>query len=529
MATMILTGVPIYTMDGQQSVCEALVIEDERIRYTGDSAEAKKRYPDAEAVVIEKGCILPGFIDAHMHLRDFALLFRDLDLSSVRLKDELLERVQMTVADREKDKWITGGGASFRLLESVHREDLDAVTPHNPLVLYSRDMHSMLVNTAVLAHCHIDDSRQDPMGGKIERDTSDRPSGILRERAIDLVKRHIPEEQTVAVQSAIGQGVEKLLSCGVTTLCDCSIYAPDLLMHTLMKRYHQGKLLCRAVVMYDDRLSVRLGSMGIQSLFGNNKVKVGGCKLILDGSLSSMTAAMSRPYVGKGTTGMLLMEENELYQILKRSYNDHLWAGVHAIGDRAVEIALRVFQKIGKEIDVPKLPKRIEHAQTLNDEDVGKFADTGIIPVVNPAHIPFDRMHALAYLGSRARLEHRIGSLLEAGATLAMGSDAPVGPVNPLYGLYAAVERKDFEEGPEFRFFPRECIELGDALYAYTMGSAAAVGMEHELGSLEKGKYADIVVLSHDVFKTEIGILRDIKVQMTIVGGEIVYDTRRKN
>jgi len=242
-----------------------------------------------------------------------------------------------------------------------------------------------------------------------------------------------------------------------------------------------------------------------------------------------MTAAMSRPYVGKGTTGMLLMEENELYQILKRSYNDHLWAGVHAIGDRAVEIALRGFQKIGKEIDVPKLPKRIEHAQTLNDEDVGKFADTGIIPVVNPAHIPFDRMHALAYLGSRARLEHRLGSLLEAGATLAMGSDAPVGPVNPLYGLYAAVERKDFEEGPEFRFFPRECIELGDALYAYTMGSAAAVGMEHELGSLEKGKYADIVVLSHDVFKTEIGILRDIKVQMTIVGGEIVYDTRRKN
>jgi hypothetical protein len=333
----------------------------------------------------------------------------------------------------------------------------------------------------------------------------------------------MPEEKTKTVQSAIAQGIDKLVAEGVTTFCDCSIYNTDLLMRTLMRLYSQEKLKARAVLMFGDRYAVRLGAMGIQSLFGNEKVKLGGCKLILDGSLSSRSAFMSKPYIGGESSGMLLMEEGELHQILKRSSADYIWTGVHAIGDRAVEIALRVYGKLGKEVGIPKLVKRIEHAQSINDGDLEKFSVAGVIPVVNPGHIPYDRKNALTYLGPDARLQHRLGSLVSAGATLAIGSDAPVGSINPFYGIYAAVERKDFNEGPELRFFPKERIGLRDALTAYTRGGAEALGLEGEIGSLEPGKYADFVVLSHDVFSMDIETLDNVEVKLTLVGGGIVY------
>jgi predicted amidohydrolase YtcJ len=524
MAVKAFLGVPIYTMDTQFSVHEALVVEGDRVRFLGSTQEALRKFPEAERIEFEEGCILPGFIDAHLHLRDFALLVAGLDLYSENLREGLLEQIRGVASGKSKDEWITGGGAGLSILNDLNRDDLDAVCPDNPLVIYSRGMHSMLVNSAALSACHIDSSQQDPLGGTMERDSSGRLNGMLRGRAVELIGRHIPEQETKSVQAAIERGIDKLVAKGVTTFCDCSVYNADLLMRTLTRLHYQQRLKARGVLMFSDRAAARLGSMGIQSLFGNAKVKIGGCKVILDGSFSSMTAYMSRPYVGVTNTGMLLMEEQELHHILKRSYADYIWAGVHAIGDRAVEIALRVYGKLAKEVGIPKLLKRIEHAQSLKDEDIEKFSETGVIPVVNPVHIPIDRGKALSCLGSNARLQYRLGSLSAAGASLAIGSDAPVGSINPFHGIYAAVERKDFNEGPELRFFPNERIQLRDALLAYTRGSAAALGLEKELGSLEPGKYADLIVLSQDVLSQDDEALATIEVKLTLVGGETVYE-----
>jgi predicted amidohydrolase YtcJ len=528
MAPTILSGVPVYTMDGPGSVHESLVMDDGVIKFVGSFDEARRRFPEAGSIVIDRGCVLPGFIDAHMHLREFSLLFRDLDLTSLTQPDELLEAVGEAARERDKDLWITGGGAGFSLIRSMTRYDLDAVSPDNPLLIYSRDMHSLLVNSRVLEWCHIDASRNDPLGGRIERDDSGAPTGLLRERAIDLVKRHMPEITGGELGSAIGRGVGRLLEQGITTFCDCSIYGTAPLMGELLSMYQRERLHARAVLMYDDRQAVRLESMGFQSLFGNERVRIGGCKVILDGSLSSMTAYMRDPYTGRQDAGMLLMEEDELHRILRRSYSRYIWVAVHAIGDGAVDIALRSFEKIMKDVRMPKLLRRIEHAQTLRDEDIERFAELDVIPVLNPAHIPFDRENALAFLGPNAHLEHRAGSLLAAGARLAFGSDAPAGPVNPLHGIYAAVERKDVTEGPEFRFFPRERIGLADAVHAYTMGSSAALGLERRLGSLEPGKRADLVVLSRDIFEPNSDALEDARVVMTVVDGEVVFDAKRQ-
>jgi predicted amidohydrolase YtcJ len=510
-------------MDADRRSCEALVIEVDRIKYAGTAAEAARLFPDAERIDFQNGCILPGFIDAHLHLRDYSLLFKDIDLTRISEEQELLERLAETVGAR-KDEWIMGGGVSPSILNRLSREDLDAVSPGNPLILYSRDMHAALVNTAVLTQCHIDDHRQDPLGGKIERDESGQPNGILRERAVDLVKRHIPEEKSKTVQNALTRGVDSLLSYGITTFCDCSAFGGDFLMSSLLKLQHRAQLKSRGMIMFGDRDAVRLGSLGIQSSFGNDNIKIGGCKIILDGSLSSLAAHMSVPYRGSAGNGMLLMEEQELYGILKRSYSGYFWTGIHAAGDRAVEIALLAYERLGREVGIPKLLRRIEHVYALRDEDVAKFSSAQVIPVVNPARIPFDRRLALNYLGPAARLMHRLGSLTASNATLAIGSNAPIGSVNPFHSIYAAVERRDFEDGPELRFFPKESISIDNALYACTMGSATALGMESVIGSLEKGKHADLIHVSHDIPAHDSDILKKSTVLMTMVAGETVFE-----
>jgi len=520
----ILYGVPVYTMDSRRSVEESVVIDDGVIRFTGNFEEACRLYPTAEKVDLQFGCVLPGFVDSHLHLKEYSLLFRELDLSEVTAKEELVEKLVKCAGNKKKNQWIVGAGADFTLIHEITAKDLDATTPDNPVILYSRDLHTVIVNTRVLQIAQIDAGRANPLGGTIERDEKGFPTGILRERAVELVKKIVPPEKTRKIEEALEAGMHRLISNGITCFCDCSVYVPGSSITGIMKTWRKGKMKMRAVLMFGDRDALRLGNLGIPSQFGNDRVILGGCKVVIDGSLSSQTGYMSRPYAGKTSTGMLLMNENELYEVLKRSHSHYIWTAVHAIGDRANQIALNVYERLKKEVGIPSVIKRIEHAQTLQDEDVGRFASIGVIPVVNPIHLPMDREKALKLLGPDARLLYRFNSLLSSGATIAFGSDAPVARVNPLHGIYAAVERKDFSDGPHLRFFPKERISLEDAVYAYTMGSAVSLGLEDRIGSLEAGKYADLVHISRDILNEGTESLQDAVVIQTIIGGETIFE-----
>ncbi len=524
MGIRIFHGVPVYTMDQVRSVQEAVVVDGSRIVFAGEKTDAFKRYAGAERFELAHGCLMPGFIDTHLHLKDFSLLFTDLDITSLHTREEILSRIKDAVSGKKENEWVVGGGAAAAIIDGMTKDELDAVSPVNPLILHGRDLHSVLVNSAALRESGIDALRPNPLGGTIGKDKNGKLTGVLRERAVELVRRAKPEETAENVVSAVEKGMQRLLAHGITGFCDCSIHEPEPMLRTLMKVWRGGRLKLRAVGMFSDRDAYRLGMMGVQSGFGNAYLKMGGCKLIIDGSLSSRTAFMNRPYSGGESCGILLMNEQELYESLKRSCSSYLWTAVHAIGDRANEVALNSFERIGKDKGIPKLLRRIEHAQTLRDEDVGRFALLDVIAVVNPVHIPFDRENAIKYLGADARLLHRLGSLLESGAKLSIASDAPAGAVNPFSGIYAAVERKDFDDGPELRFFPREKLSLEDAVYACTMGGAKAVGLENELGSIEVGKCADFIHLSRDVFHEGTGSLKDVEVLHTWIGGEVVYE-----
>ena len=528
MNVKIFYGVPFYTMDEQRSAKRALVTVGGKIEFlTENPNEAHNLYPEAEVIRFSEGCVIPGFIDAHVNLRSFSVLFKDLDLFPAADTSDVIEMVEKAASGKREGEWVFTGGLKKTLLAGLTKEDLDSVTDGHPTVLFSQDLCAAVANSKALELSGIDETRSDPYGGKIGRGPENRLNGVLFDRAIELVQRHIPEEKSKSVESAIEKGLATLVSHGITTICDCSISPGTGSLRNLMRLQRRERLKIRVEAMVDEREAVRLGEIGVPSGFGNEKLRIGGTMLLVDGTLASLTGYMSKPYVGKSGNGLLLMSDGELYTLLRNHYSNYVWAALSCVGDKANEIALKIFSRISSERGLPRMLKRIDFAQTLKDEDIEKFTEMGVIAVMIPGQIPTDRVNAVKYLGSDAGMLYRCGSILSAGATVAFASNTPYAPVNPLYGMYCAVERKGFEDGPELRFYPRERVSIDDALYAYTMGGAAACGMESEVGSMERGKYADFVHLSHDPMRSDTDQLRQTKVLDVFVGGEAVHQSEK--
>ncbi|MBN2323786.1 MAG: amidohydrolase [Spirochaetes bacterium] len=528
MIARIFYGVPVYTMDEKRSVHESVVSVNGKIDFVGPLKSALERYPGADRVPFDKGCILPGFIDAHIHLREFSMLFRDLDLSAVLDETSAVDLIGEKVSNCDKGEWVVAGGLPQTFIELLTAKDLDAVSPDNPVIVYSMDIGTALVNLRVLETAEIDEGRNDPFRGKIETDEHGHPNGILRDRAIDLVRKKIPDQGERDTRPVLETGIEKLIRCGVTSFCDCSQDPLGFSLKGLLDLHRKQKLGVKAVLLFNEHEAADLGRSGIPSGFGSSRLRIGGLKLIMDGSLTTLTGYMSDPYRSSGSNGILLIEEEELLAILRRAYTHGIWASVQTTGDRAGAIALDSFQKVMHEIDMPDMMKRIEHARALRDEDIERFADLGVAVVGNPVRIPLDRQRAIEHLGPNARLLYRYAGLVRAGAVFGIGSDAPMGSIDPLHGIYCAVERKDYGDGPEVRFYPKERLSVAESVAAYTVNNAAVCGLSEETGSLETGKCADMVHLSHDIFVQDSEKLRDTLVLHTVIEGDVAWEMRAR-
>ena len=509
----------VYLGPGRSA--EALVAKQGRVAAVGSLAALRKDHPEARPIDLRGGLLTPGFTDSHCHFLWWAVQATRLDLSETPSVDAALAKIDSHARSLREDAWILGGRFDKNLWGRwPNREELDRVSHGHPAVLRSRDGHSRWVNSRALAVAGVTRDTPTPAGGEIERDGSGQPTGVLRENAIRLLDAATPQPTREEVRRALRWGQTEAVTRGITAIHDLDNPMPDahrgfqelLDVGALHLRVHMG--------IPHARLDAAL-ELGIKTGMGNEWLQFSNLKIFTDGALGSQTAALEDPYEGSDYRGVLTIDREQLRADVRRAADGGIAVAIHAIGDRAVRIALDAIESAGGSRG--RLRHRLEHVQLVRDEDVARFARLGVIASMQPIHATSDRDIADQHWGSRCARAYAWRAFRDAGVTLAFGSDAPVEPIDPLLGMYAAIARK--RPADVRPWYPEQRLTLDDALAGYTSGPAFAVAREAELGALDVGKWCDAVVLARDIFHEPAEELLDASlVRATITGGEVRYD-----
>jgi len=525
MAMRILYNGRIHTLDGKQPQASAIAIEEGRIQAIGEDDRLLNFGNDSETQDLGGRTIIPGLTDAHIHLEHYALSLQKIDCE-VPTKAECVHRVVERAASTSPGKWILGHGWNQNVWHDGfgNASDLDQASPHNPVYLTAKSLHAGWANTEALKAASIDIDTPNPHDGEIQRDEHGYPTGILLEGAMRLVADAVPETKPEELADLIEHAQSKLWEMGITSVHDFDQQA----CFSALQILHAGKKL-RIRVLKSIPLDAlpHVIELGLRSGFGDDWLRIGGVKVFMDGALGPHTAAMFQPYENASDNrGMLLMDAEELFKHSQMAAENGLSMAVHAIGDRANHEVLNAFQQLRRlEIvrGIKGLRHRIEHVQILHPQDQWRLADLGIIASMQPIHSLSDMIMADKYWGDRSVNSYAWRTQLDHGATLALGSDAPVESPNPFWGLHAAVTRrqKDGLPNPE-GWYPEQRLNIQEALRGFTSGPAFAAGMEKRLGKLLPGFLADLIVLDNDPFNCDPDVLRGIQPSATMVGGEWV-------
>lgn len=521
----------IYTVDARSSVVEAVVVENGRILYVGSTPEARAAWSDSRTKMVDLGgkLMLPGFIDNHTHFADGGMYLLGVDLRGAKSTTEF-KAILKKYVESHKGEWIKSGNwdhEAWEVKELPTKEMVDDFSKETPMFIDRFDGHMALANSKALTLAGITKNTKSPDGGEIVKDPkTGEPTGVLKDAAMSLIYNIIPpispEQKIKYVQRALQEAREN----GITSVQDIT-FQPDLIAYQTLEK--EDKLTCRFYTRLPISSYENLVNAGIQVGFGSNKIKLGSVKAYADGSLGSSTALMFKPYNQnpntKGLASDIVINGN-LTKWATDADKNHLQLSIHAIGDSANYLMLKLFENITK--TNPKWDRRfrIEHAQHVRMEDIPLFAKLGVIASVQPYHCIDDGVWAAKRIGTRIDYTHPYKSFLEAGIKLCMGSDWSVAPLNAIVGIYAAVTRQTVDGGNPMGWIPKQKISVVDAIKGYTINNAYAAFEEKEKGSIEPGKLADMVVLSEDILTIKPEKIQNVKVLMTIFDGKIVYEKK---
>jgi predicted amidohydrolase YtcJ len=543
-ADMIALNGKIWTEDPDRPEAEAIAVRDRRILAVGDSASIRKLAgPKTKVVDLQGRRVVPGFNDAHVHF-----FWGGQGLASVHLLDatseaEFHKRIADFARTRLKGEWILDGNWDEQKWSPARlptHELIDDVTPANPVWVNRSDGHMMLANALAMKLAGITKDTKDVPGGVIVRDKDGNPTGIFKDAAKDLVERVIPPPSDAQVDAAILAAQQYALENGVTSVQDMGFTgskAADmqaLVVRGYQRLLNENKLKTRVSARFPLSKYQRLADLGVMTNFGNDRLVIGSVKAFADGSLGSGTAWFFQPYDDAPETSGVpsdeLRDPEQMYANMMGADRAGLHIATHAIGDRANKTILDLYERLEKEDGEADRRLRIEHAQHLRPEDIPRFSQLHVIASVQPYHCIDDGRWAEKRIGhQRALTTYAFRSLLDAGTTLAFGSDWFVAPINPLVGIYAAVTRRTLDGKHPDGWIPEQKLTVPQAVHAYTVGSAYAESQEQEKGSLEPGKLADFAVLSDDIFHIDPVKIEDVKVEMTVSGSEIVYERNNQS
>jgi predicted amidohydrolase YtcJ len=537
-AELVLRGGSIQTMDPARRWVRALAVRDRRVAVAGTDAEVEPLVGPATRVVDLAGrTVLPGFGDAHCHPITAGIALTRCNLHDLRGKDRLLTAIR-DYADANPDlDWIVGEGWYMADFPggNPHRADLDAIVPHRPVYLENRDGHGAWVNSRALDIAGITASTPDPSGGRIERDRDGSPSGTLHEGAMRLVARLLPADTPDELAAGLRAGQAYLHALGITNWQDARV---DQAEHgTYQAAAARGELTARVVGAL--RWNRHGGDEQIPELVhrrdeaGDGRYRATSIKFFQDGVVENFTAGMLEPYLdaaGRPTSnrGYSNVDPEALKRHVTALDREGFQAHFHAIGDRAVRESLDAIEAALTTNGPSDRRHHVAHLQVVHSDDLPRFHRLRAVANAQPLWAVLEAQMTeltIPFLGpERAARQYPFGSLLRTGAMLAMGSDWAVSTPNVLEQVEVAVNRVSPSHRDHAPFYPDERIDLLDALHAFTMGTAYVNHLEREVGSLEIGKAADLVVLDRDVFDRAAGPIGDARVAGTFMDGQAVYE-----
>jgi len=523
---MLLTGGRFYTLDAAGSVVDSLVVRDGRIVFAGYRRDIN--VPVGERVHDLGGrAVLPGLVDAHAHLMWLARARLGLDLTAATSEDDAAQLVSAAARQAAPGEWLTGRGWDQTLWPEQRfptKASLDRVASAYPVALTRVDGHATWANSAALAAAGISRTLADPEGGRIVRDEDGEPTGLLIDTAQELVRARQPAPSPDRFEDAVRDAIAHVLAKGLTGIHEMGVDLDTIAAYRRL--VERGQFVIRNDVAVSGKKAWTHYREHGRETMGDGRVVVGAVKLWLDGALGSRGAALHAPYCDDAAnSGLLLMPPDEVGRLTIEAMARGFQMCVHAIGDRANTLVLDAFEgALTAPLDARSRPRlRVEHAQILTLADIPRFARLGVIPSMQPTHCTSDMRWAEARLGpERLAGAYAWRSLLATGCRIAGGSDFPVEDANPFHGIYAAVTRRPLS-GDDPPWQRAQCMTRAEAVRAFTTWNAYAARREHELGSLEPGKRADLVVLSEDVFTCEEARIKDIVPELTMVDGEVVF------
>ncbi len=535
-ADLVLRNAKIWTVDKNHPSAQAVAVLGERIVAVGSNDEIKAwQGPNTHVIDAAGKLLLPGFNDSHVHFVDGGRALDSVQLNDATSAQEFARRIAEGAKNVQKGDWLTGGDwdeTKWSPAQMPTKEIIDPATPDTPVFVSRYDGHMGLANSVVLRLAGITVNTPDPPGGVIVRDAQGNPTGALKDAAMDYIFKVLPSLSHEQRLKAVKRALAHAASLGVTSVQhmnpdyeDIAVYDELLQRGELTARIYAAPLIPQV----DDQVKI-----GIRHAFGGPSLRIGALKAYADGSLGSGTAYFFDPFNNQPNNRGLLSDEMHPVSLMRdrmmRADAAGLQICTHAIGDQGISIILDLYTEIVKTHGDRDRRFRIEHAQHMAAKDFDRFAQLHVIASMQPYHAIDDGRWAEERIGhDRASRTYAFRTFLNHGVRLAFGTDWNVAPLNPLFGLYAAVTRATLDGKNPGGWFPEQKLTLAEAIEAYTMGSAYAEFQENDKGSITRGKLADMVLVSDDLFKLEPAKIRDAKVVTTILGGKIIWDANDKN
>ena len=525
-ADLVITNANIQTMNAAAKQARSIAVLGSKIIAIGRDADTKPFIGSSTRVIDAKGrLIVPGFNDAHVHFLETGVQLSSVDLRDAKTPQEFVDRIKAFAAKLPKGRWILGGKWDHENWTPNNLPTaamIDAVTPDQPVFIDRLDGHMALANSAAMRLAKVDKTVKDVAGGEIVRDASGNPTGVFKDAAMNYIAKVIPDPSFEEKLDAAQAASDHAASLGVTSVQDMSAGTDVGVYQELLRR---GTLKTRVYGCSPLSDFKRWQNTGVRFAFGDEMLRVGCLKGYADGSLGSTTAWFFEPYLdAPSSTGLASDEIPKTPEYVLDADKVALQVRIHAIGDKANATILDVYDKTTQANGLRDRRFTIEHAQHLRQEDIKRFGSQKVVASMQPFHIIDDGRWAWKRLDEkRIKGTYAFRTLLDSGAVLAFGSDSPVAPLNPIFGVYAAVTRRTLDEKNPNGWVPEQKISVEETVRAFTWGSAFAEFQDNVKGTLEPGKLADFVILSDDIFTIDPVKIKDAKVITTVVDGKIVY------